>query len=287
MSGRRIDFEPEIVFPDNPFDAARVYLGAMAYPERGAGQPGGLGIAFTEAIWNYVVWNARQAKGLRYVRDRFGDPAFAPPAKRDFEGALNRGWRRLRRRSAAYGMIGTQMINGFFAATAEASRLEVAGRHDEAYQLPKGAKVNPVRPELWIRTMRSARHYVSGDVDRWAKKFGLNVTGKAADDDQKAKDLVRRAWVQSRPVLHMAHGFNCIVTDIGPTLEGWDDWDWLLVLMWHPDKWVWQAIETAETWRRLSQYHFTPELAPDQMIALSARKIGEIMPPAMGAPASR
>lgn len=287
MSGRRIDFEPEIVFPDNPFDAARVYLGATAYPERGAGQPGGLGVGFSEAMWNYVVWNGRQAKGLRYVREKFGDPAFQPPAKRDFEGALNRGWRRLRRRSAAYSLVGTQMLNGFFGAGREAQKLAAEGREAEVYQLPIGAKVNPFRPELWMRATPSARAIVSRDIDRWAAEFGLNTTGKAADDEQKAKDLVRRAWVQSRPVLHMAHGFNTIVTDIGPTLDGWDDWDWMLVLLWNPEAWVWEAIETAETWRQLSRFHFTPELAPEQMIALSASKIGEIMPPATGSPDGR
>lgn len=105
-----------------------------------------------------------------------------------------------------------------------------------------------------------------------AEKFGLNLTGRSADDAQKTKDLVRRAWLQSRPVLHMAHGFNHIVDEVGPTLDGWEDWDWMLVLLWNPEAWVWRAIETAETWRQRSQFHFTPELAPDQMIALSTRK---------------
>ena len=271
-AARGIDFEPEIPFPENPFNAARVFIGALAYPERGAGQPGGLGIIFGEALWNYVVWNGRQAKGLRYVREKFGDPEFQPPAKRDFEGALNRGWKRLRRRSAAYSLIGTQMVNGFFAVGRDAADLTREGRHDEAYAFPAGAKFNPVRPELWARNTPSAHKVVGSDVDRWASSFGLNVTGDPADRDQKVKDLVRRAYLQSRPVLHMAHAMNHIVTEIGPTLDGWGDWDWLLVLLWNPDAWVWDAIEMAETWRRLSQFHFTPELSPELMIALSNPK---------------
>jgi|SRR5690242_8878408 len=267
-----IDFEPAIPFPDNPFNAARVFLGALAYPERGAGQPGGLGAVFGEALWNYLVWNGRKAKGLRYVREKFGDPGFRPPAKRDFEGALDRGWRRLRRRSAAYSLVGTQMVNGLFAVRREAAELAAQGRQDEAFEARPGAKFSPVRPELWERNTPSARRIVGSDVSRWAKSFGLNVTGAPADRDQKVKDLVRRAYLQSRPVLHMAHAINHVVTEIGPTLDGWGDWDWLLVLLWNPEAWVWDAIDNAETWRCLSKFHFTPDLSPDQMISLISPK---------------
>lgn len=167
---RAFDFEPEIVFPENPFDAARVYLGVLAYPERDAGQPGGAGVGFSIAMWNYVVWNGRQAKGLRYIREKFDDPQFQPPLKRAFEGALNRGWRRLRRRSAAYDLIGTQMLNGFFNASREARKLTEQGRHEEVYQLPIGAKINPFRPELWMRGTPSTRAVVSSDVHRWGRE---------------------------------------------------------------------------------------------------------------------
>ena len=238
-----LDFEPEIELPENPFNAARVFLGALAYPERGAGQPGGLGAPFTAALWNYVVWNGRQAKGLRYVREKFGDPAFKPPGKRDFEGTLERGLRRLRRRSTAYSLIGTQMINGFFAVAAEQARLVREGRRDEAFVTLPGANFEPCRPELWTRSTRSPRQTIGRDVDRWAKRFGLNTTGTAADAAQKTKDLVRRAYLQSRPVLHMAHALDRVCDEIGPTLDGWDDWDWLLVLLWNPEAWVWKAIE--------------------------------------------
>ena len=90
------DFEPELPFPDNPFNAARLFMAVMAYPERGAGQPpDGLGVRFTEALWNYHVWSGRRAKGLRYIREKFSDPNFQPPVHRDFVGTLERGTRRM------------------------------------------------------------------------------------------------------------------------------------------------------------------------------------------------
>lgn len=103
---RGIDFEPQVLFPANAFDAARVFLAVLAYPERGAGQIGGLGILFTEAMWKYYVWTGRKAKGLRHVRERFCDTGFRPPVRREFEGTLERGIRRIGRRTAAYGLVG-------------------------------------------------------------------------------------------------------------------------------------------------------------------------------------
>jgi hypothetical protein len=274
------EFEPFVELPENAFNAARIFLAVMAYPERGAGAPGGLGVSFAAALWQYLVWNGRQARGLHYIRERFGDPTFRPPEKREFEGALNRGLRRLRRRSAAYSLVGTQMINGFFAASRDAQRLLDEGRRDEVTAAAPGAKVAPFRPELWRRVTRSPKGTIKVNVERWAERFGLNQTGSAADKDRKAKDLVRRAYLQSRPVLHMAHGFNRIVEEVGPKLDGWDDWDWVLVLLWNPDAWVWEAAKHASVWRQLSRHHFTPDLEPSHMIELVPPKSREIMHPA-------
>ncbi len=275
-----IDFEPVVDIPTNPFDAARVYLAVLAYPERGAGQLGGLGISFGAALWQYVVWNARKAKGLRWVREKFRDPQLQPPRKRDFEGALNRGLRRIERRVAAFDIVGNQMLNGFLNAGLKASRLTAAGKRDEAYVIQPGAKFAPIRLELWEEATPSARQIVRRNLDRWSDRFALNDTGRPADPEQKEKDIIRRGFLQSRPVLHMAHGLNRILDEIGPTLQGWDDWDWLLVLLWNPDAWVWQAIENAITWRLLSRFPQMPKLAPEQMIELVPPKEREIMPPA-------
>src|SRR3546814_10226311 len=43
-----IAFEPKVEFPDNAFEAARMYLALMAYPELGEGQPGERGCRLTE-----------------------------------------------------------------------------------------------------------------------------------------------------------------------------------------------------------------------------------------------
>jgi len=92
MTGQAgLDFELELEFPDNPFNAARVFLGAMAYPERGVGQPGWLRVPFTATLWNYLIWNGRPTQGLRYLSDELGDPKLKPPVRRGFEGTLERG----------------------------------------------------------------------------------------------------------------------------------------------------------------------------------------------------
>ena len=259
----------------------------LAYPEHGAGQPGGLGVPFGAALWQYVVWNGRKAKGLRWVRERFGNPALQPPRKRDFEGALNRGLRRVERRLAAFDVVGNQMVNGLINAGLHASRLARAGRADEAYLLQPGAKFAPIRPELLSAATPSPRGIVRRDLPRWSERFGLNETGKPADSMQKEKDIIRRGFLQSRPVLHMAHGLEQIVAEVGPTLTGWDDWDWLLVLLWNSDAWVWQAIEHAVVWRQLARFHYFPQLAPEQMIELIPPKGREITPPAWIEMASR
>lgn len=274
------DFEPVIEIPENPFDAARVYLSVMAYPERGAGQPDGLGVPFGEALWEYVVWDGRRAKGLRWIRDKFDDPQLQPPRKRDFEGALNRGLLRLERRVAAFDIVANQMVNGLINAGVKAHRLAAAGRQEEAYLIQPGAKFAPIRPELWEAATPSARRIVLRNFDRWSDRFALNKTGRPADPGQKAKDIVRRGFLQSRPVLHMAHGLNRICGEVGTTLEGWDDYDWLLVLLWNPEAWIWQAIEHAMTWRLLSRLRQMPQLAPEQMIELVLPKGREITPPA-------
>lgn len=263
------DFEPVVELPDNAFDAARIYLGVLAYPERGAGQPGGLGVPFGAALWQYLVWNARKAKGLRYVRERFGDHDFRPPARRDFEGALTRGRNRLRRRSAAYSLTGTQMLRGFLGAQRKAKSLLAEGREAEVFAGLPDAAYRPFRPELWTDVASTPRRTIKSDVDRWARRLALNETA-TSDRDRKAKDLVRRAYLESRPVLHMAHGFNMIVQDIAPKLGGWGDWDWLLVLLWNPEAWVWEATRHAHIWRRLSFRRYAPGLDASDMIELVA-----------------
>src|SRR5690606_13027913 len=106
----RLSFEPEIVFPDQPFEAAFVYFGAMAYPEQGAGTEGRPGSEFANALAKFSIWSCCKARGLRYLREQYGDPSAVAPQKREFQGAFERGMRRVERRIAAYDLIGTQIL---------------------------------------------------------------------------------------------------------------------------------------------------------------------------------
>lgn len=268
-------FEPEVSFPDNPFNAARLFLAVMAYPELGAGQPDQRGCEFTGALWSYVVWDARKARGLRYVREKFRDPQLRPPAKRDFDGALERGRRRLHRRGVAYDLMGTQLINGLFAVRREAAALLAAGRREEAFVTHPGAKYEPIRPSLWERHTPSARAVVNSNLDRWAQGFQLNETGRPADRPQKSKDLVRRAYLQSCPVLHMAHALNHVLTEQGPTFDGWEEADSLLILLWNAETWIDGAIEDARRWREGADHRMVPSPRTSEMIDLIPRKCAE------------
>lgn len=115
----------------------------------------------------------------------------------------------------------------------------------------------------------SLKSIISGNVNRWATRFGLNKTGHAADLDRKAKDLLRRAYLQSRPVLHMAHALEQAVKEFGPAMPGIGEGDNLLVMLINCERWIWQAIECAERWRSISGLHVLPGTAPEQMVALS------------------
>lgn len=265
-----LDFEPEIIFPESPIDAARIFLGAMAYPERGAGQPGGAGVVFTEAMSARMTWSRRKAKGLRQIRRERGNPEFSPPQLREFEGTYFRGVRRLRRRQVAYGLVGTQMFHNFFAAQSEAARLVKMGKRDEALIINPMSRFEAIRPEIWVKAVTSPKALISRNIDRWASRFGVNKTGSAADSEQKAKDLVKRAYAPSRPVLHMAYAIDRAATEFGPAMGGWDEGDNVLVMLVNCERWIWQAIEWAERWRTLSASHFLPGWNPEQMIVLSA-----------------
>lgn len=262
-------FEAVVEFPENPFNAARIYLALMAYPERGAGQPGGQGARFAEAMWEYLVWDGRRHKGLKQTRERLGARADRIPRKRDFEGALNRGLRRIERRVAAFDIIGNQMISGFLNGIFRANSMVRDGRADEAFTRPLGSDgVNPIRRGIIAAATPSPRQVVRTNVDRWSQRFALNSTGRSADQDRKEKDLVRRGYRQSIPVMHLTHGFEMIVSDIAPRLDGWDDYDWLLVLLWHSEQWVWDALQRASRFRMLATFPDTGLPPPEAMIEL-------------------
>jgi hypothetical protein len=177
------DFEPEVELPDQPYEAAIVFLAVMAYPERGAGQLGAPGSDFAGALVSYMRWQARHHKGLAQFRREMNDPDYAPPQWAEFRGKMNRGLKRLRRRAACYSLHGTRVINGFFALSAICSEALAEGRRDEVYDMAPNGKFGIAKPEIWARAIRSARGTVARDVDRWAKSFGLNVTNKSSCDE--------------------------------------------------------------------------------------------------------
>lgn len=197
------DFEPEVEIPHHPYQAAIVFLAVMAYPERGAGQPGAAGSQFAGSLVDYMRWAARKEKGLLQLRREFGNPLFQPPQWAQFRGKMNRGLKRIERRAVCYSLLGTRMINAFFELGAIGAKATAEGKREEVYHITPGGRIGVVRPEVWERAFHSARQTVSRDIDSWAERLGLNYTGSAADPQQKAKDLERRAISQSLPVLHI------------------------------------------------------------------------------------
>src|SRR3546814_1900820 len=61
------------------------------------------------AFWEYYMWNWRRVRGLREVRAALAAPRFNTPRQRRFEGAVERGRRRIMRRFAAFDIVGSQM----------------------------------------------------------------------------------------------------------------------------------------------------------------------------------
>jgi hypothetical protein len=266
------DFEPEVELPLHPFQAAIVFLAVMAYPERGAGQPGAAGSEFAGSLVNYMRWAARKQKGLVQLRREFGDPNFQPPQWAQFKGKMNRGLKRIQRRAACYSLHGTRVISAFFEVRAMSAKAVAEGRREEEYEKGQSGDFGVPRSEIWQRAFRSPRQIVSKDVDRWAERLGLNFTGSAADPNQKAKDLHRRAISQSLPVLHMAHALDTACREVGPSIGGWGKRDPALALLMNAEKWIDDAVNIAELWRLASSAPMIPDVTPDTMIKLERSK---------------
>lgn len=267
------DFEPEVELPDDPYNAAIIFFAVAAYPERGAGQLGAPGEQFATSLLNYMRWQARHHMGLAQFRKEMGNHKFSPPQWAEFRGRMNRGLKRLRRRAACYSLHGTRMFNGFFALAAICSEAEAQGRIEDVYDMAPTGNFGVAKPGIWARAIRSARGTVSHDVDRWARRFGLNVTGKSSDDKQKAKDLIRRAVKQSLPVLHFAHAIEEACNEVGPTIGGWGQRDPVLALLMNADKWIDKAVVTAERWRLTSGHPMNPDVTPDGLVRLTRKNL--------------
>lgn len=273
-----IDFEVKVQFPANAFDAARMYLALMAYPEEGEGTRGQRGGRLTEALGEYYIWGWRQARGLREVRSKLAAPCFNTPRPRHFKGAVDRGRRRVMRRFAAYGIVGNQMINAMLQSNEIARLMKERGR-DPFVRNSKGG-YSLLRSDIWDEAMPSVRHVIRSDLPRWSERFDLKETVVSADPRQKERDLVARGFMQSRPVVHMAHGINEALANHEKDFSALGEADWMLVLLWNCEIWVWEAIEQAERWRMLCHWNRLPMLAPELMIELVSPKMCGKLPSA-------
>lgn len=266
-----ISFEPEIGFPDDPYHAAFRYLAVMAYPDRNAGRAGRPGIKFADALAKFSLWACSKARGLPYIREQLGDPHFVAPKKREFVGPFERGMRRIDRRIAAYDLIGTQMLQGFFAVRALGAKAVHEGRAADAFHLHPAGGPSPARAELWDQGTPTIRKILAGAPDHWAEKLKLNHTGSPADRAQKLKDDYARAFKPSVPVLHMVHGFTECAERIGPSIDGWGERDPLTAMLLNANLWIWDAIDLAERWRQVIEYLPGLSLRADDMIKLAGR----------------
>lgn len=264
--------EPEILFPDHPYEAAFVYFAVMAYPDQGAGMPGQPGSEFATALAKFSVWSCSKARGLRYLREQYGDPSIVAPKKREFRGVFDRGMRRVERRVAAYDLIGTQMLHGFFEVMRLGAEAIRAGKPEEAYHMHPNGGPSPARAELWQKGTPSIRRVIAGARSHWSRKLSLNQTGNPADAAQKVKDDYERAFLPSVPVLHMVHGLTQCAEKFGPSIGGWNERNPLIAMLLNANLWIEEAIEQAETWRQVS-HHFPgmAPLSPDSMIRLRRR----------------
>lgn len=261
-------FEREVQFPPNPYEATFVFFGLMAYPEQGSGQIGGSGCQFATALADYTLWATKRARGIRFLREGRSDSNFEAPRKRQFAGTIDRGRRRIDRRIAAYDLFGSQLLTAFCRVRMLGDQAVREGRGQEAfYSMPNG-ELSCARPELWARATPSPRQMISRSINRWSRKFGLNRTGCAADAAQKAKDLERRAFHSSIPVLHMTHAFVMCAEKHGPEIGGWGQRDPVLAMMMNAEKWIWEAIDIAERWRCVPHLGGFDYLRKDRMVCL-------------------
>lgn len=261
-------FETEIAFPDDPFEAAIVYLAAMAYPEQGAGEIGRPGSDFANALVKFCLWAARDARGLTWMRRERRDPGYTAPHQRDFRGPFQRGMRRIHRRIAAYDLIGTRLLHGFFGVCQLGARATREGRAEEAYHLHPSGGPSPARAELWAKATPSPRQLIARAEPHWSDRFGINLTGPAADRTSKSRDVYRRAFLPSVPVLHFVHGFTMCAEKHGPSIGNWERRDPLTAMLLNFPLWIWEALDLAEQWREVAGFADMLDIGPGDMIRI-------------------
>lgn len=261
-------FETEIVFPSDPFEAAIIYFAVMAYPEEGAGQLGQHGSHFADSLVKLTLWSARRGRGLAWLRAQKGVSDCVAPKKREFRGTFERGMRRINRRIAAYELLGTQLVRTFFAASRLGAQAMRDGVPERAYHMNPNGGPSPMREELWSKAAPTPRQLIVGSEPHWSERFGIHETGPAADITQKSRDVYRRGFIPSLPVLHLVHGLNLSMEKHGSAIDGWKDREPLTAMLLNFPLWIDEAIGCAEEWRTTSKFLGAFNLAPDKMIRL-------------------
>lgn len=241
--------EPNIKFPDNPFEAGIVYYAVMAYPEKGAGQIGSAGSEFADAIVKFTLWACKQARGLNYLRDQTQNTKFLAPQKCQFMGRLELGMRRVARRFSAYDIVGTQALQGFFGASEIANKAKRGGKYDQLFYDGLPGSPRPMKFEYLEKATPSAFEIIGQSPEHWSDRLTVNQVGQAADQTQKMKDINRRMFKPSIPVLHMAHGLSMCMHEHGKKIEGWTDREPLTAMLLNASLWIEDAIQLAEEWR--------------------------------------
>jgi hypothetical protein len=263
-------YEKEVIFPDQSTAAARVFLAVMAYPEIGAGQPDGAGFAFAQAQAELLLWSKRKAFGLRPLADELAVRDIAMPKRRDFAGRCSRGVNRLEVRVAALRLYRQQSLLTYLAMRKEAKNLTQTSGGNGPFWIDSETGFLNARTAAIPDIVPSTASIVRRNAQFWFKQLGQNLVGKPADVTQKAKDVIRRNFSVSKPVLHMAHALEHVCKDIAPSFAGWNSEDNLLVLLINAEKWIWDAIDTAEDYRKSTGDSLHATISPDQLITLKS-----------------
>src|SRR3546814_14083551 len=122
------------------------------------------------------------------------------------------------------------MVSAMFNANDIAYRMKSAG--EDPFERSHTGGYATLRTDIWQRAMPSARRIIRKNLPGWSESFDLKERVVPADSLQKARDLVARGFVPSRPVIHMVHGYNQILEAHEKDLYALEVEEWLLVKSW-------------------------------------------------------
>lgn len=248
------DFEPVVEFPDDPFDAARMYLAVLAFPERGAGMEGGNGAKFSEALFELAARRFKEQRGAKALQAALGEqhPALRDmrPLRRKFDQGCRRIWQRL----WTLQLYRQRTTTGLMEVAPNTSPFTL---HDLQSATPPAGAI------------------LRRDLPAWSARLALNMTGLRGDTPSaRIHDLKRRAANPSRPVLHVAHGLEWSLASARNIIPIRHDAHPLLAALFNPEPWIWIAIELAEEWRLAARLPGRrAELRAEHMVELRRKSV--------------